>query len=85
MNCKFCKNCIHYEVCDYSTVMDKVVDCKQFISKTIVSDTVNKFADYLKENSFLCDPDNGFSFYAIDIDDLDGFVEEFWRETNDST
>ncbi len=38
---------------------------------------VIKFANYLKENSFLCDPDNGFSFDAIDVEDLDDLVEEF--------
>lgn len=42
-------------------------------------DGVLEFANYLKSQSFLCDPDNGFSFYAIDEDDIDDFAEEFIR------
>lgn len=42
-------------------------------------DGVVEFANYLKNHSFLCDPDNGFSFNAIDEDDLDDFVEDFLR------
>jgi hypothetical protein len=37
------------------------------------------FAKYLKEHAFMCDPDNRFSFYAIDVDDLDDLVEDFLR------
>lgn len=29
----FCKNCIHYTICDYSTIADKEIKCKDFISK----------------------------------------------------
>lgn len=28
-----CKKCIHYNVCDYSTVMEKEIECKDFICK----------------------------------------------------
>ena len=42
-------------------------------------DGVMDFAEYLKRHSFLCDPDSGFSFNAIDIDDLDEFVNDFSR------
>ena len=38
-----------------------------------------KFANYLIDHSFLCDPDNGHSFRAIDIDDLDELVEDFLK------
>jgi hypothetical protein len=43
-------------------------------------DSVRKFANYLKEHSFNCDPDNGFSFDAIDVDELDDYVKEFLEE-----
>lgn len=43
-------------------------------------DSVRKFANYLKEHSFNCDPDNGFRFDAIDVDELDDFVKDFWEE-----
>lgn len=36
-----------------------------------------KFAEYLKTHSFLCDPEMRSSFYAIDVDDLDDFIEDF--------
>ena len=38
-----------------------------------------KFVEYLKQHSFMCDPDHRFSFYAIDVDDLDDFIEDFLR------
>jgi hypothetical protein len=38
---------------------------------------VMAFAVYLKEHSFMCDPGNGFSFDAIDVDELDDYVKEF--------
>jgi hypothetical protein len=44
------------------------------------SDTMRKFADYLEKQSFTCDPDNGFSFDAIDVDELDDYVKEFLEE-----
>ena len=43
---------------------------------------VRDFAEYLKKNSFLCDPDNRFSFYAIDVDELDDLVNAFLRGDN---
>jgi hypothetical protein len=43
-------------------------------------DAVRKFANYLKEHSFNCDPGNGFSFDAIDVDELDDYVKEFLEE-----
>lgn len=39
------------------------------------------FETYLKEHSFTCDPDNGFSFNAIDVDELDDYVKEFLEES----
>ena len=38
---------------------------------------VIKFAAYLKDQAFLCDNDNRFSFWAIDIEELDDLVNEF--------
>jgi hypothetical protein len=44
------------------------------------TDAVRKFADYLKKQSFNCDPGNGFSFDAIDVDELDDYVKKFLEE-----
>lgn len=38
---------------------------------------VVKFAQYLKEHSFVCDPGDWSRFQAIDADDIDDLVEEF--------
>lgn len=35
------------------------------------------FAEYLKENSFLCDPNDSFSFQAIDVDDINDLLTDF--------
>lgn len=48
-----------------------------------MADTVRKFADYLKKHSFNCDPGNGFSFDAINIDDLDDYVKEFLEDEDE--
>jgi hypothetical protein len=37
------------------------------------------FATYLKGQSFHCDPGNGFSFDALDVDELDDYVKRFLR------
>lgn len=44
------------------------------------ADAVRKFAEYLKEHSFTCDPDNWLSFDAIDVDELDDYVKRFLEE-----
>lgn len=46
----------------------------------IKEEVAQKFADYLKEQSFCCDPGNGHSFDAIDIDELDDYVKKFLEE-----
>ena len=46
-----CKNCIHYNVCEYSTIADKEVDCKDFISNTIKSDIVRKMQEKIRSKS----------------------------------
>lgn len=38
------------------------------------------FADYLKEQSFICDPGNGHSFYAIDVEEMAGYIKDFLEE-----
>lgn len=42
-------------------------------------DGVIEFAEYLKKHSCSYDLDNYHSFDAIDIEDLDDLVEEFFR------
>ena len=42
-------------------------------------DGVREFANYLKDCAFLCDPGNGYSFDAIDTDDLDDYIEDFFE------
>jgi hypothetical protein len=44
---------------------------------------VMAFAGYLKEHSFMCDPGNGFSFDAIDVDELDDYVKRFLEVKDD--
>ena len=48
-----------------------------------VGNTVRKFADYLKKHSFMCDPGNGHSFDAIDMDELDDYVKEFLEDEDE--
>lgn len=41
---------------------------------------VIKFANYLKERAFLCDANDWWSFQAIDIDDLDDLIDDFFEK-----
>lgn len=41
-------------------------------------DGATAFANYLKDHSFLCDPSDWHSFEAIDVDDLDDMLQEFF-------
>ena len=50
------------------------------IMKQAYDIAVRKFARYLKEHSFMCDPGNGYSFDAIDVEELDDYVQEFLEE-----
>ena len=35
-----CKECSHYNICDYSTVIDKEINCKDFTYQTAASQWV---------------------------------------------
>lgn len=49
-------------------------------------DGVIEFAKYLKENSFLCDSNDSFSFQAINVeDDLDDMVKDFLESFHNFT
>ena len=44
---------------------------------------VKKFAQYLKDHSFLCDANDCYSFKAINVeDDLDDMVKDFLEINN---
>lgn len=45
-----CKNCMHYNVCDYSTITDKEISCKDFICKT--NKEVNTSCKYCEDMDF---------------------------------
>ena len=63
----------------HGNMADGGTSCHWCMDKT-KADIVKDFADYLKERSFMCDPGNGFSFDAIDVDDLDSYTKEFLEE-----
>lgn len=43
-----CKKCIHYDICEYSTLTDKEIKCKAFIYNTDYIKETLKY--YLEEN-----------------------------------
>ena len=73
-----CKNCIHYNVCEYSTIADKEVDCKDFLSKTLKSDTVRKMRDMLSDKALNKYPYVGY----IDVFDVEKVARELLEENN---
>lgn len=58
--------------------IQKIAMLKYSFETYVEEHTVTEFAQYLKENSFLCDSNDWHSFQAINVeDDLDDLVEEF--------
>lgn len=63
-------------------IIDTNVECTEYPEYKFNVEYQNEiiaFANYLKENSCFYDIDNYHSFRAIDIDNLDNFVEEFLK------
>lgn len=77
-----CRNCIHYVVCEYSTIVDKKVKCKQYIPKTIIADTVRKIQQRLKDEEFKVSVDAYSYGYLLGEEDIDEIAEEILEENN---
>ena len=81
---RICKNCIHYNVCEYSTIADKEVDCKDFLSKTLKSDTVRKMQRLFEERLDIS-ADGYYSTEEVKLDcfeTLERIAEEILEENN---
>lgn len=63
----------------HGNIADGGTSCHWCHDKT-KADTVRDFVGYLKKQSFCCDPGNGFSFDAIDVDELDDYAKKFLEE-----
>ena len=73
---KTCRNCIHYNLCEYSTIVDKEVDCKDFLFKDLLEKFVDRLinkADLIRINSFE-------SKWAISEKDIDETLKEMELE-----
>ena len=52
-----CKDCSHYRICEYSTVIDKEVDCKDFdCSMGYIKETLKYYLDVNEENGVVYIP-----------------------------
>lgn len=49
-----CKKCIHYGLCEYSSILDKEIDCKDFIHKDDCRTSKGKWT-LNKDGSGTCD------------------------------
>lgn len=66
---KTCRNCIHYKVCEYSTIVDREVDCKDFLPKDLLEGFVDRLinkADLIRINAF----DSKWVISEKDIDEI---------------
>lgn len=80
---RICKNCIHYNVCEYSTIADKEVDCKDFISNTIKADTIRKMQERLKAETITIQDHTGKLGSVIIVSTVDQIAKEMLEENND--
>lgn len=54
---KICKDCLHYGICEYSTVIDKEVECKDFIYNIDnIKKTLKYYLDTNEENGVVYIP-----------------------------
>lgn len=52
-----CKNCSHYGICEYSTVIDKEVECKDFdCSMGYIKETLKYYLDVNEKNGVVYIP-----------------------------
>lgn len=56
----YCKNCIHYSICEYRTFLDKSIDCKNYLDKTEYTEA--KHAEWVDKIEIF---DNGYYSYPI--------------------
>lgn len=49
-----CKKCIHYNICDYSSILDKEIKCKDFICKDGVVEVKHGIWKLHKDGSGTC-------------------------------
>ena len=66
---KTCRNCIHYKVCEYSTIVDKEVNCKDYLPKDLLEEFTNMLtnkADLIRINAF----DSKWGISEKDIDEI---------------
>ena len=52
-----CKDCSHYSICEYSTIMDKEVECKDFLYSTNnIKKTLKYYLDTNEEDGVVYIP-----------------------------
>ena len=52
-----CKECVHYGICEYSTIMDKEIECRDFIYNIDhINKTLKYYLDTNEENGFVYIP-----------------------------
>ena len=52
-----CRDCLHYSICEYSTVIDKEVECKDFIYNIDnIKKTLKYYLDTNEENGVVYIP-----------------------------
>lgn len=64
---------------DFQNAIITAINALSTVEK-LTEETVREFANYLKEHSCSYDLDNYHSFDAVDIDNLDDYVEEFLED-----
>lgn len=53
-----CKNCIHYGICEYNTVTDKEIDCKDF-KQRVTKETLQELEDILSKMGIAAKDEEG--------------------------
>lgn len=52
-----CRDCSHYNICEYSTIIDKEISCKDFIySLDNIKKTLKHYLDTNEENGVIYIP-----------------------------
>lgn len=52
-----CKECLHYRICEYSRILDKEIECRDFIYSTShIKNTLKYYLDINEENGVVYIP-----------------------------
>jgi hypothetical protein len=74
---KYCKDCLHRYICDYRTIQDNPVDCKEWLADRTVARVEKTFYEALMEAYDIESYQDGEYHYLLDKETITEIAKEF--------